>query len=252
MARTPALARRGCAFVSGIISQALRESWPGCRTSRQNRSMTSDAPNDEARSVEYRVAHYRCRVADDFDALTPEQWDSPSWCSGWRIRDVLGHLVHNAEASRRSMARDVIHHPIHPDRGVALSARQAGDESVPALAQRLRQAQHGGVRVLGFPAAAGLGDVVVHGNDALRALGLEFAVDPNDAARVLDAYRRVGGLIFHWRPLRIVRLVATDVKWSCGNGPEVTGRAIDLVMLMANRRQIVGTLSGPGVADVAA
>ena len=35
-------------------------------------------------------------------------------------------------------------------------------------------------------------------------------------------------------------------------GPEVTGRAIDLVMLMANRQQIVGTLSGPGVADVAA
>jgi hypothetical protein len=29
------------------------------------------------------------------------------------------------------------------------------------------------------------------------------------------------------------------------------GRAIDLVMLMANRQQVVETISGPGVADVA-
>jgi uncharacterized protein (TIGR03083 family) len=214
--------------------------------------MTSDAANDEAPSVKSRVADYRCRVADAFDALTPEQWNSPSWCSGWRIRDVLGHLVHNAEVSRGSMMQGAIRHPIHPDRGVDLSARRLGDEPVPALAQRLRQARHGGVRVIGFPLAAGLGDVVVHGNDALRPLGREFAVDPNDAILVLDAYRSVGGLIFHWRPLRIVRLVATDVRWTCGKGPEVTGRAIDLVMLMANRRQVLGTLSGPGLANVAA
>jgi uncharacterized protein (TIGR03083 family) len=214
--------------------------------------MTSDAPDDKARSVAARVADYRCTVADAFETLTHEQWESPSWCSGWRVRDVLGHLVHNAETSRVSMVRDVIRHPIRPDRGLDLNARQLGDEPVPTLAQRLRKAQHGGVHVIGFPAAVGLGDVLVHGNDALRALGREFGVDPDDAVAVLNAYRRVGRLIFHARPSRNVRLVATDVKWSYGQGPEVTGRAIDLVMLMANRQQIVGTLSGPGVADVAA
>jgi hypothetical protein len=86
-----------------------------------------------------------------------------------------------------------------------------------------------------------LGDVLVHGNDALRALGLEFGVDPDDAVPVLNAYRRVGGLIFHARPYGTVMLVATDVQWSCGMGPEVKGRAIDLVMFMANRQQIVET-----------
>jgi hypothetical protein len=149
------------------------------------------------------------------------------------------------------MVRDVIRHPIRPDRGLDLSARQGGDRPVPTLAQRLRKAQHGGVRVIGFPAAVGLGDVLVHGNDALRALGLEFGVDPYDAVAVLNAYRRVGGLIFRARPSRN-EVGCTDVKWSYGQGPEVTGRAIGLVVLMANRLQIVGTLSGPGVADVAA
>jgi hypothetical protein len=68
---------------------------------------------------------------------------------------------------------------------------------------------------------------------------------------VLNTYRRVGGLAFHVRPHRNVSLVATEVQWSCGTGPEVRGRAIDLLMLMANRRQVVESLSGPGVADVA-
>ncbi len=198
------------------------------------------------------MADYRCQLADAVETLTPEQWESSSWCDGWRVRDVLGHLVHNAEASRMSMVRDMIRHPIHPDRGVDLIARQLGDEPVPSLAGRLRRAQHGGVHIIGFPAAAGLGDVVVHGNDALRALGQEFGVDPDDAVAILNAYRRVGGLLFHTRPCKTLRLVATDAEWSCGEGPEVTGRAIDLVMFMANRRQVTGALSGPGVADVAA
>jgi hypothetical protein len=37
-----------------------------------------------------------------------------------------------------------------------------------------------------------------------------------------------------------------------GAGPEVTGRAIDLVMLMANRQQVIATLSGPGVRELTA
>jgi hypothetical protein len=162
--------------------------WRPSRTSRQNRRVTSDASDDKARSVAPRVADYRGKEADAFETLTREQWESASWCSCWRVRDVLGHLVHNAEASRVSMVREVIRHPIRPDRGLDRLARQLGKEPVPALTQRLREAQHGGVHVIGFPAAVGLGDV--HGNDALRALGLEFGVDPDDAVAVLNASRR--------------------------------------------------------------
>ena len=77
-------------------------------------------------------------------------------------------------------------------------------------------------------------------------------MDPEDAVAILNAYRRVGRLIFHTRPCEKFRLVATDAEWSCGEGPEVAGRAVDLVMFMANRRQVVGTLSGPGAAGLTA
>jgi hypothetical protein len=70
--------------------------------------MTPDAPDLKARSVSARAADYRCRAADAFESLAPEQWESPSWCSGSRVRDVLGHLVYSTEASRMSMVRDLI------------------------------------------------------------------------------------------------------------------------------------------------
>ncbi len=214
--------------------------------------MTSDTADGSAHAVWTRVAEYRCRLADALETLTPQQLASPSWCTGWRIRDVLGHLVHIAEASQLSMIRDVIHHPLGPDRALDLIARQLGEEPVPTLAQRLRNARHGRFHLLGFPPSVELGDVIVHGNDTLRALGLEFSVHPDEAVLVLKAYRRVSGLAFHARPHRRVRLAAADAQWSCGNDPEVSGRAVDILMLVANRRQVVESLSGPGLANVAA
>jgi uncharacterized protein (TIGR03083 family) len=231
------------------VSPARR--WRRPRSTRQNRGMTPGASGDKRAAVWAKVAEYRRCLADELETLTPEQWEWPSWCTGWRVRDVLGHLVHLAEASQVSMVRDLIHHPVRPDRALDLMARRLGEEPVPTLAQRLRQA-HGKFHVLGFPPAVAFGEVIVHGNDALRALGLEFGLHPDDAVPVLNAYRRIGGVAFHARPHRHVRLVATDVQWSCGSGPEVTGRAVDLLMLIANRRQVFESLSGPGVADVAA
>ncbi|MGE0305800.1 MAG: maleylpyruvate isomerase N-terminal domain-containing protein, partial [Acidimicrobiia bacterium] len=34
----------------------------------------------------------RHQLADFLDSLTSEQWDAPSLCARWRVRDVLGHL----------------------------------------------------------------------------------------------------------------------------------------------------------------
>ncbi|GDY32649.1 hypothetical protein [Gandjariella thermophila] len=53
-----------------------------------------------------------------------------------------------------------------------------------------------------------------------------------------------------WRT-RGVRLVATDLDWSAGAGPEVRGPAEALLMAMAGRHGIVAELTGPGQAMLA-
>lgn len=47
---------------------------------------------------------------------------------------------------------------------------------------------------------------------------------------------------------RGVRLVATDLDWSRGRGPEARGSGEALLMVLAGRRGVAGELTGPGAA----
>jgi uncharacterized protein (TIGR03083 family) len=192
----------------------------------------------------------RCEFADRVEALDERAWDSQSWCAGWRVRDVVGHLVHLAEATQLSIAREVIRGGVRPDRALSKAARRLGDQPVLNLVRRLRNAADGRFHVLGTAPAVALGEVLVHSADALRPLSLDLEAPPQDVVPVLDAYWTVGRVAFHAAPQRGLRLVATDVDWTRGQGPEVRGRAIDLLLLIANRRQVVTSLSGPGAATV--
>ena len=198
------------------------------------------------------VARLRHALADRLGGLDEAQWEQGSWCPGWRVRDVLGHLVYLAEATRPSVLRDAVRNGVLPDRLVDRTARQLGAEPVPALAQRLRAGARGRFHLWGTPPAVALGEVLVHSADALRPLGVEPEVRPDGVAPVLAAYRRLGRLAFHGAPQRGLRLVATDLDWTAGQGPVVQGRAIDLLLLMANRHQVLPQLSGPGVARIEA
>jgi uncharacterized protein (TIGR03083 family) len=196
------------------------------------------------------VARLRHEVADRIENLPEEQWGANSWCSGWRVRDVLGHLVHMAEATRWSVVRDALRNGVLPDRFLGRIACQLGAKPVPSLARRLRDAAGGRYHAVGTPPAVALGEVIVHAADALRPLGLALDPTSETVAPVLDVYRRLGRLPFHGAPHRGVRLVASDLDWARGGGPEVRGRAVDLLLLMANRRQVLPLLSGPGLKNI--
>ena len=49
-----------------------------------------------------------------------------------------------------------------------------------------------------------------------------------------------------------LRLVATDLDWSHGDGPEVGGAGEALLMAMAGRKDALKDLSGPGKDNLAA
>ena len=192
----------------------------------------------------------RTTVAARMRELTADQAGAPSWCEGWRVRDVAGHLVHLAEARQLTMARDILTHGVVPDRALSRIATALGDRPVAELADRLEAAAAGRFHIPGSPPAVALGEVVVHGADMFRPLGMAWDVPGETVRPVLPTYRRVGRLAFHGDPGG-VRLVATDVEGQEGEGPEVRGRAVDLVLLLAHRRQVVGSLAGPGVAQLA-
>ncbi|HEX4162317.1 MAG TPA: maleylpyruvate isomerase family mycothiol-dependent enzyme [Acidimicrobiales bacterium] len=195
-------------------------------------------------------ARLRRQFADRIAALDEAAWDTASWCAGWRVRDVLAHLVKGAEMSYGSLTLDLVRGGFRPDRSVGRAATRLGAEPVPELAERLRRAADRQFHLVGTSEAMGLVDVLVHSADALRPISLEVDAPPADAPPALDALWKAGRMIVHASPQQGRRLVATDVDWSRGSGPEVRGRGIDLLLLVANRRQVLPDLAGPGLAGL--
>jgi uncharacterized protein (TIGR03083 family) len=92
--------------------------------------------------------------------------------------------------------------------------------------------------------------VLIHGQDICRPLGISRylpeahllpVADFVETSFIFRAKRRIIGL----------RLTATDMDWSRGEGPVVTGRLEALVMMMAGRLVALDDLSGEGSAILA-
>ena len=121
---------------------------------------------DVWRAVEER----RIALAERVGGLDSAQWDAPSWCEGWRVRDVFAHLVHLAEATQWSMTRDLLANGVAPNKALDRVARRLADEPQSELASRLTAAADGRYHVVGSPAAVALGEVITHAADLLLLL----------------------------------------------------------------------------------
>src|SRR5690242_14314958 len=62
------------------------------------------------------VTRLRLRLADLLETLSPEDWEHPSLCTGWRVRDVAGHLALVPTITVREMAAAAPHARFDPDR----------------------------------------------------------------------------------------------------------------------------------------
>ena len=99
---------------------------------------------------------------------------------------------------------------------------------------------------------AWLGEVVVHGTDVREPLGLPGVPDPETVEAVAVGYARRDFAVASRTVAKGVRLVADDSGFCAGDGPEVTGTTLDLVMAMAGRPSAVGRLAGEGAPVLAA
>ena len=142
----------------------------------------------------------------------------------------------------------MLRHGLNYNRWVAADGRARGRQDPDVIVTALRvvatdRHASGGARPI-----TSLAHVLIHGQDIRRPLGIERDLPEGHLVPVAEfvsadrhrfgAKRRIAGLT----------LTATDVAWSCGNGPEVRGRAEALIMMMAGRSVALDDLSGEGKA----
>jgi uncharacterized protein (TIGR03083 family) len=192
----------------------------------------------------------RAELADTWAGLSPGQWASSSWCEGWSVRDTAGHVLAAAEQTPLNFYKELISAGFRFNVFTDRAAKEVGgigpDELVRRLEARTTTTNHPPA-----PVMAMLGEIIVHGEDIRRPLGLAHTSPEAAVVAVADSWKNSNLLIGAKRRIGGLRLRATDATWANGAGPEVAGPLISLLLAMAGRKGAHSDLTGDGVRILA-
>ena len=184
------------------------------------------------------------------DGLTPQQWDSPTLCEKWRVRDVVAHVIGYDPLSRLGLLRRMAKGLVTQGGANAVGVAEYAGKSPEELTALMRQYAVPQGLTSGFGGRIALTDGMIHQQDIRRPLGIPRTI-PAERLRVALDFAKYAPRILGSLRARGLRLVATDVDWTFGSGPEVGGPGEALLMAMAARRVALDDLDGPGKAKLA-
>jgi uncharacterized protein (TIGR03083 family) len=193
------------------------------------------------------VAAERAGLVELLEPLSEADWDHPSLCDGWRVRDVVAHVVLSARASIGWILINVIRARGSLDRAIRDTAvRHADRVTTRQLLGELRDSIDARVTAVGTTPADRLMDLLVHGQDIAVPLGITREM-PVAAARLAIHRIWTTGAPFHARKkFTGYRLAATDTDWAAGTGSAITGPVAALLLIVTGRQHVWDQLTGPG------
>jgi uncharacterized protein (TIGR03083 family) len=191
-------------------------------------------------------------LADLTDSLTPQQWDAPSLCTAWKVRDVVAHVTQGGTVGTGESLKQLVKYGFRINKLLTEEAQKGGAEPTDELRSNLRATIGSRVTQPGVKAPGILLDEVVHQQDIRRAIGVPRQV-PEDRLRLaLDGSTRGNALIPAKKRIKGLHLKATDLDWESGpaDGAEVSGPGEALLMAITGRPAALTDLSGPGVEQL--
>ncbi|MFE3543327.1 maleylpyruvate isomerase family mycothiol-dependent enzyme [Nocardia sp. NPDC059177] len=197
--------------------------------------MTTQPPTTEM--IWRAVARDRATLVELLDGLPESAWDTASLCDGWRVRDVVAHLVLATRVTVGALVVNLVRARGNADRMIRDTAiRHAERTPTARLLAELRSTVDSRAIPVGTTPLDRLMDLLVHGQDLAVPLGIE-RVMPADAARWSLERVWTMGAPFH-APTRLAgyTLTATDTGWTAGAGPAaITGTAGELLLVVTGR-----------------
>jgi uncharacterized protein (TIGR03083 family) len=191
----------------------------------------------------------RLALVEDLALLDNSQWEAQSLCAEWKVRDVVGHLVFAANCDWKDFAVGLVKHRGNLDRVISGAATEIG--AAPHADLEAQVADTVGSRNLPpfVKSACELADIVCHGEDIRRPLGLSRDV-PVATLLVASEFLKDDRATRTPKRIKGLCLKATDAEWSIGDGPIVEGLLQSLVLAMAGRGNALEELSGEGLAEL--
>lgn len=183
-------------------------------------------------------------LGDLLEAASDAQWDVPSLCEGWRVREVVAHMTMAARYNEDQFMAELRNCDF--DFGRLSNEIAARDAELPTdeLVANLRSEVMQQWTPPGGGSRGALNHVVIHGLDMTVPLGAP-RLAPDEVMRdVLAALTEGGGHAFFGTEIAGRTLEATDLEWSYGSGPVLRGTAEDLALVLCGRAVPAGRLDG--------
>jgi uncharacterized protein (TIGR03083 family) len=191
----------------------------------------------------------RAEMVETLTALSADQWAAPSLCDGWTVQEATGHILAAAEQTPLNFYKELISAGFKFDVFTDRAAKRLGaigpDELIRRIQARTTTTNHPPA-----PVMAMLGEIVVHGEDIRRPLGLQHRTPEAALVALADNYKKSNLLLGAKRRIAGLKLNATDSDWVWGDGPQVSGPLISLIMAMTGRTGADRDLTGEGVVTL--
>ena len=193
----------------------------------------------------------RRRLAVDLSELRADQWSLPSLCPGWDVHDVLAHMVDSARTTRLSFVRDLFRARLDFDRanenGITRHKNQDPRQTHAAFEAALNL-----TRTPPAALATRLVEAIVHGEDIRRPLGITAAYPDSAIHQALIYQLRTPVSLGGGRERAIgLRLIDHKTGESQGQGEDVEGDPIDLLLALSGRPVHPERLTGSGAPRLA-
>jgi uncharacterized protein (TIGR03083 family) len=187
----------------------------------------------------------RAALAEDLAPLSDDQWAQRSLCGEWVVEDVVAHLTAAASTGRLRWLVSIVgarfDADLHNQRRLA---EQRGATPAETL-DRFRTIITSTTAPTGHT-AAWLGEVIVHGQDIRRPLGLPYSPPVDTVTEVARFFASRDFTVAGRTKSKGLRLEATDGPFATGEGPLVSGTTLALTMALAGRSVYCDDLTGPG------
>ena len=215
----------------------------------RGRPLCNDVPRPRTALLAREVAD----IGTLFKELGDAEFDAPSLCAGWVVRDVLGHMGMGHATPTPTMLLLLAKHGFSLPKAsriesITMFAGESGDDIRRSWSE-VMVAQHprNGISKT-IPAGSGFFDHLVHNQDIRRAHWAE----PGRPLRAPVA--GLGAFAYRWQP-RVqpredaagLRLVASDLGRSAGDGPAIEGPGESVVLAGDGRTVPLADLEEDGV-----
>jgi uncharacterized protein (TIGR03083 family) len=214
------------------------------------------------------IAAHRRALADALSQLSADQWHGASLCAGWTPAHVLAHQTMPFRISEAEFMAGM--QQCGGDFTKFSDEIAERDSTIPPaeLVAVLRENADNPWAPPGGGLHGALSHDVIHGLDITWLPGLAYEIPVEAMTMVLgsitgpppvqddtvvaaDVQPGTGRTTLFGFPLEGIKVSATDLHWSAGQGAELRGRSRDLLPLLAGRKVTRELFSGPGADRLA-